>query len=89
MSETIKYQVSGRVQRVFFRATTKQQADSLDLGGWVRNCEHGDVEGMASGSREQLERFIAWLGHGPAMAEVEELKIETCAYQSFDGFEIR
>lgn len=89
MNRTVSFQVSGRVQGVFFRASTKQQADSLGIGGWVRNGGDGDVEGMASGTEEQLDSFKRWLGQGPAMARVRELTFETCDYQSFDGFTVR
>lgn len=86
MNKTVKFQVRGRVQAVFFRASTKTEADSLGIGGWVRNNENGEVEGMASGTEEQLDSFRQWLGQGPAMARVQELKFEACDYQSFDGF---
>jgi len=77
------------VQGVFFRASTKQQADSLGISGWVSNCEDGDVEGMASGTEKQLDSLRKWLDQGPGMARVEKLKIEGCDYQPFDGFRVR
>ena len=89
MQKTVKFRVSGRVQGVFFRVSTKQQADSLALGGWVRNCENGDVEGIATGDEERLDLFIHWLGQGPGMAHVRKLQIDDCAYQTFDGFIVR
>ncbi len=89
MKQTLKFKLSGRVQGVFFRVSTKQQADSLGLGGWVRNCEDGSVEGMASGAAEQLNTFRSWLERGPKMAQVQSLKTELCDYQIFAGFNIR
>lgn len=89
MNKTVKFQVSGRVQGVFFRASTKTKAESLGISGWVRNSEDGDVEGMASGTEEQLDSFRQWLGQGPAMARVQELKFEACDYESFDAFTVR
>jgi acylphosphatase len=89
MNKSIKFIVSGRVQGVFFRASTKRQADSLGLGGWTRNCENGEVEGIASGTEQQLDSFIAWLRQGPTMAKVEKLNIEDCDYQSFNSFDVR
>ena len=88
MYKTIKFLVSGKVQGVFFRTSTKKQADSLDLGGWVRNRENGEVEGVASGTAEQLDSFCLWLRQGPTLASVESLKIETCDYQTFTGFDV-
>ena len=89
MEKTINFQVSGRVQGVFFRASTKQMADSMGISGWARNSENGDVEGMASGTDDQLDNFKQWLGQGPAMARVQELKFEACDFESFDGFMVR
>ena len=89
MHKTIKFQVSGRVQGVFFRASTKQQAGNLSLGGWVRNCRNGDVEGVASGEVEQIERFTAWLKQGPAMARVQKLDVYEIDTQHFEDFIVR
>ncbi len=89
MSLTVKFRVSGRVQGVFFRISTKQQADTAGLSGWVRNCDDGDVEGMASGTAAQLDAFSRWLAEGPTSARVEELQINECDYQSFAGFVVR
>jgi acylphosphatase len=86
---SLKYRVHGRVQGVFFRASTKQQADVLGISGWVRNSDDGDVEGLASGSKEQLQSFKEWLSHGPRMARVEKLQIEDSDYEAFEGFTIR
>ncbi len=89
MSKSIKFLVSGRVQGVFFRTSTKTQADKLALSGWVRNCENGEVEGVASGTEQQLGIFISWLKQGPRMAQVDKLKIEDCDYQIFRSFDVR
>ena len=89
MNKSIKFQVSGRVQGVFFRSSTKIQADKLALSGWVRNCENGEVEGVVSGAEQQLSNFISWLQQGPRMAQVDKLKIEDCDFQGFDSFDIR
>ena len=88
MSKSIKFLLSGRVQGVFFRRSTKTQADKLQLSGWVRNCENGEVEGMASGTEQQLDIFISWLQQGPRMAQVDKLKIEDCDYQIFSSFDV-
>ena len=76
------------MQGVFFRASAKQQADALGITGWVRNCVNGDVEGVASGTKEQLDSFSSWLAEGPAMARVQELDLETADYQPFTGFKV-
>ena len=57
--ETRRYVVSGRVQGVGFRWFVEREAAQLGIAGWVRNCENGDVEVMATGTREQLRRLAS------------------------------
>lgn len=89
MHKTIHFFVSGRVQGVFFRMRTKQQADQLGITGWVRNLMDGRVEGAASGDHSQLQRFQTWLHQGPEYARVDGVDIEELEYQDFDGFQVR
>ena len=65
--------VSGRVQGVFYRATTMETAQRLGLAGWVRNLPGGEVEVVAEGRRDALEELVAWCGRGPAAARVDEV----------------
>lgn len=69
-----RYKITGRVQGVFFRATTKDHADALGINGWVRNCPDGSVEVFAEGTQQQLNRFEAWLHRGPPAARVEAVR---------------
>lgn len=62
--------ISGRVQGVAFRHSTKAEADVLGLSGWVRNLDDGRVEALAEGPRETLETFVAWCHRGPPSARV-------------------
>ena len=89
MNKTIHFTVIGRVQGVFFRASTKAQAEQLNITGWVRNLSDGNVEGMASGEVKQLDRFQEWLKQGPKMATVSQLTVKDVAEQTFPGFTIR
>ena len=89
MEKTIKFVVSGKVQGVFFRASTKKQADGLLLSGWVHNCENGNVEGCASGKSAAIEKFVLWLEQGPRWAKVDSLTVEDCEYQAFNSFDVR
>lgn len=89
MNKTIRFTVSGRVQGVFFRVRTRQQAQQLGITGWVRNREDGRVEGMASGAAGELDRFHAWLHQGPEYARVEDVEIEELECQEFPDFQIR
>ena len=68
------YHVVGRVQGVWYRGTTQDQARRLGLSGWVRNCEDGSVEAVACGTREALEEFRSWLHEGPTAARVDRIE---------------
>ncbi len=73
MSEQIKRihaVVHGRVQGVYFRQTTCQQADILGLSGWVRNMANGTVETEFQGEEEPVSRMLDWLAQGPSLAQV-------------------
>ncbi|EAR61242.1 acylphosphatase [Neptuniibacter caesariensis] len=69
--------VSGRVQGVWFRQSTKDTGQSLGLKGWVRNLSDGRVEVQASGEDKAVRQLEAWLGQGPELANVAEVE---CTY---------
>jgi acylphosphatase len=66
-----RFLFSGRVQGVFYRASTRNQARQLDLTGHARNLPDGRVEVVAHGSPEALDALERWLWQGPPAAEVE------------------
>ncbi len=68
--------ISGRVQGVFYRQTTRDKARSLGLSGWVRNMPNGTVEAEASGEHERVEELIAWCKQGPPSATVSAVQVE-------------
>lgn len=68
-----RFRVSGRVQGVYFRQATRQQAEKLGLCGWVRNRADGSVEGLACGAPEALVQLRDWLQKGPPAARVDTL----------------
>ncbi len=70
MSTTVRVVVSGRVQGVWYRAWTEQQARALGLDGWVRNRRDGTVEAVLSGAPEVVEKMIQALWDGPPLAKV-------------------
>jgi acylphosphatase len=86
----VRLVVDGRVQGVFFRAATAQEARGLGLGGWVRNLPDGRVEIVAEGERRTLEMLLAWAHHGPPAARVTDVEVEWIEYVGkFKGFEVR
>ncbi len=89
MQKTIHFFVSGRVQGVFFRQRTKQQADLFGINGWVRNRSDGTVEGMAQGPDPALASLREWLKRGPPMAQVLALDWEETEAGEFSNFEVR
>ncbi len=66
--------VKGRVQGVFFRATTRAKAIELGLRGSVRNRPDGTVEVVACGKPAQLQALQEWLWQGPATAQVNDVQ---------------
>ncbi len=82
--------VSGRVQGVFFRASTRDRARALDLDGWVRNLPDGSVEVLARGDDAALDALREWLHRGPPLARVTEVRCERIGDPGdLDGFEAR
>jgi len=67
--------VRGRVQGVGFRYEARTIARSLGITGWITNLPDGGVETYAEGPDAAINRYIAWLNHGPAGAEVQSLDI--------------
>jgi len=70
MTKCRKYRVEGRVQGVWFRESTRQQAEKAGISGYARNCTDGTVEVLACGEPEALDRLLEWLHRGPPMARV-------------------
>ena len=81
--------VGGRVQGVWFRASTRQTARQLGLTGRVWNRADGRVEIIAEGEQQALERLLEWAAEGPERARVDELeKSWSAASGEFSDFEI-
>ncbi len=81
--------VSGKVQGVFFRASTQQQARQFGVGGWVRNCDDGSVEVLVCGNQTQVDALCDWLWKGPRSAVVADVVCRPQAWQPLDEFEVR
>ena len=80
--------VAGRVQGVFFRASTREQAEQLGLSGHVCNRPDGRVEVVACGKQAAVEKLQAWLWQGPTHAQVSAVECEVCETPATDGFRI-
>ena len=72
--------VRGRVQGVFFRASTQREARRLGLTGWVKNRGDGAVEMLAEGEEAQLRQLCMWAEKGPTAARVEDVQVRWRSY---------
>lgn len=76
MSQCRRCRVTGRVQGVFFRASTREQARHLGLTGYARNLPDGSVEVLACGETKALQALQDWLWQGPPLAQVSQVECE-------------
>ncbi|UVE16606.1 acylphosphatase [Pseudomonas sp. LS44] len=81
--------VRGHVQGVGFRQHTEEQAERLNLDGWVRNLPDGAVEVLFEGEEDAVNELAAWLEKGPERAKVTGLELEPQALQGVTGFVMR
>ncbi len=88
--EQVRLRIKGRVQGVFFRASTQQKAQELGLKGWVRNEPDGSVTAVGQGPEAALQRWIDWCHEGPPQARVESVTVEQQPTGApFPGFDIK
>ena len=81
--------VSGDVQGVFFRDSTRQKAEQLGLSGWVKNLPDGRVEALFEGPRQKVREIVSWCEPGPPHAAVENVEVELdTAREDLAGFEV-
>jgi len=86
--QTMRINIEGRVQGVFYRQSAREKADSLGIKGMVRNCEDDSVEIIATGTKEQLDNLVAWCRQGPPKAIVIEVTTQELSLQEFRNFSI-
>lgn len=88
MTETVSIVVTGNVQGVFFRQSTKEEALRLGITGWVKNNQDRTVSIVATGIASQLAALEAWCKKGPSRARVDSVIISSLPFQSFVTFTI-
>jgi acylphosphatase len=86
---TIEILIKGKVQGVFFRQSAKDKARDLELTGTAKNLPDGSVHIIATGKKEQLDRFVSWCHEGPPSATVTGVSIAEINLQAFDQFNIK
>ena len=90
MKKRVRCIAHGRVQGVFFRASTMEKAREYGLTGWVRNNPDGTVEAVFEGDEEAIEKMLQWCREGPPLAHVTKLDvIEEPFTGEFSDFTIR
>ncbi|GAN31735.1 MAG: acylphosphatase [Candidatus Brocadia sinica] len=77
--------VHGRVQGVFFRASTRDMARVFGVKGWVKNCVDGGVEAVFEGKKDAVDKMVTWCRKGPVVAFVEN--IDVCWEEYSDEFD--
>jgi len=82
----INIKVIGKVQGVFFRASTKAVADQMGVKGKVRNEKDGSVLIEAEASATILDMFVEWCGKGPEKADVTQVIVEDGELQNYTNF---
>jgi len=81
--------VSGRVQGVFFRATTRDEAQENGVDGWVKNLDDGRVEAVFEGDPEAVDAMVDFCYEGSDMASVSTVEVEEEEPEGLDGFKIQ
>jgi acylphosphatase len=81
--------VSGRVQGVYYRASTREQARRQGVDGWVRNLDDGRVEAVFEGPEPAVESMVEWCHSGSRRAEVEDVSVEYESPEGVSGFQVR
>lgn len=91
MSETVRAHVyvTGRVQGVFYRASTRDAAREAGVDGWVRNLDDGRVEAVFEGPEPAVERLIDWCHTGSDAAAVEDVDVTHEEPEGIHGFDVR
>ena len=81
--------VTGRVQGVFFRATTRERAAEQGVDGWVKNLPDGRVEAVFEGEADAVEAMVEFCHEGSPKARVEDVSVDYEQPENLDGFGIR
>ncbi len=87
--ERAHIRVSGQVQGVFFRDSTRRKAEELGLSGWVKNLPDGKVEAVFEGPSDSVRKMVRWCEEGPQQASVENVDTDfEDPGEDLQGFEV-
>jgi acylphosphatase len=85
--KAVNLRIDGRVQGVWYRGWTVEQARARGLDGWVRNRSDGSVEAVVAGPPEAVEEMIALCRRGPGPARVDDVTVKPAADPGPVGFD--
>jgi len=80
--------VTGKVQGVYFRASTQEQAIEHAISGYVKNSPDGSVEVLACGEQPNVEKLMKWLEQGSEYSEVDKVEVNEVEWQDYNHFSI-
>ena len=89
MIQCWEIKIYGKVQGVWYRASTQKEARRLGLSGYVQNEADGSVFAVVEGNESQLKALEEWCKEGPPFARVEKVITTKVEIQNFDTFEVR
>lgn len=88
MKKSVRLYITGSVQGVFFRSFVKENAEKLDIKGFVRNLEDGRVEVFLEGPIDTVKKMVELCRNGPKHAQIRDVEIKEERYQGFNTFKI-
>lgn len=80
--------IRGKVQGVYFRESTRQEAERLGVAGWVRNLDDGRVEAVIEGEEVDVDALVAWCHRGPENARVDHVDVRSEDPAGAHGFRV-
>jgi acylphosphatase len=89
MTKHYNIHVIGKVQGVYYRASTREQALKLAITGFVQNLPNGDVYIEAEGDEKSLDKLIEWCKKGPSASRVDNLKTIEGEIRKYTDFIIK
>tara|TARA_Y100000310_G_C20268517_1_gene616897 strand:+ start:338 stop:613 length:276 start_codon:yes stop_codon:yes gene_type:complete len=88
MKKAVRLYIKGTVQGVFFRAFIKENAERLNVKGFVRNLEDGRVEVFAEGNSEDVNKMMELCNKGPKHSQIRNVEAKSEKHQGFNNFKI-
>ena len=78
----------GKVQGVFFRDSTREEAERREVQGWVENCDDGSVEAVFEGESDMVEHMVCFVRNGPGSSDVSRVDVDEEEPGDLRGFKV-